>query len=40
MNKKSFNFIITNFVTLLRIVGIFALIPIYKKYGVVNSTCK
>lgn len=33
MNKKCFNFIITNFVTLLRIVGIFALIPIYKKYG-------
>mgnify|MGYP004518516655 FL=1 len=33
MNKKKFNFLITNFVTLLRVIGIFALIPVYKIYG-------
>ena len=33
MDKKWLNFIITNFITLLRVVGIFALIPVYKKYG-------
>ena len=33
MNKKKFNFIITNLVTLLRVIGIFALIPVYKIYG-------
>ncbi len=33
MDNKKFNFIITNFITLLRVIGIFALIPIFKKYG-------
>ena len=33
MNKKKFNFIITNLFTLLRVIGIFALIPVYKIYG-------
>lgn len=33
MNNKKFNFLITNFVTLLRVIGIFALIPVFKIYG-------
>lgn len=33
MRNKWFNFGLTNFITLLRVVGIFALIPIYKRYG-------
>lgn len=33
MNNKKLNFIITNLVTLLRVIGIFALIPVYKIYG-------
>ena len=33
MNKKWFYFIITNFITFLRVIGIFALIPVYKNFG-------
>ena len=33
MNNNKFNFLITNFVTLLRVIGIFALIPVFKIYG-------
>jgi len=33
MNKKWLKFGITNFVTLLRVIGIFALLPIFKIYG-------
>ena len=33
MNNKRFNFLITNFFTFIRTVGIFALIPFYKNYG-------
>lgn len=33
MNNKKFNFLITNFVTFLRVIGIFALIPVFKIYG-------
>lgn len=33
MTKKRLAFYLTNFVTLLRVVGIFALIPVYKIYG-------
>lgn len=33
MTKKRLAFYLTNFVTILRVVGIFALIPVYKIYG-------
>lgn len=33
MKKDKFNFFITNIITLLRVVGIFALIPVYIYYG-------
>ena len=33
MDNKKFSFIITNFITLLRVIGIFAIIPVYKIYG-------
>ena len=33
MNKKWLKFGLTNFVTLLRVIGIFALLPIFKIYG-------
>ena len=44
MNEINVKFIITNFITLLRVVGIFALIPVYKTYGglatfILSSLC-
>ena len=44
MNEIKVKFIITNFITLLRVVGIFALIPVYKTYGglatfILSSLC-
>ena len=33
MNNKRFNFLITNFFTFIRVIGIFALIPVYMNYG-------
>ena len=44
MDKNKFNFLITNFVTFIRVAGIFALIPVYKLYGgfalfLLSSSC-
>lgn len=44
MNKTKIKFLITNFITLLRVIGIFALIPIYISYGgtttfILSSLC-